>query len=56
MKTQNDLKTVVLVGNPNVGKTTLFNALTGLRHTTANYPGVTVEKVTGNMTYFKDEN
>lgn len=33
----------LLVGNPNSGKTTLFNALTGLRHKVANYPGVTVE-------------
>ncbi|MBN1688820.1 MAG: ferrous iron transport protein B [Candidatus Omnitrophica bacterium] len=41
------LKEVVLVGNPNSGKTTLFNALTGLRHQTANYPGVTVEKKSG---------
>jgi len=35
------------VGNPNTGKTTLFNALTGLRQKVANYPGVTVEKKTG---------
>ena len=35
--------TVALIGNPNCGKTTLFNALTGLRQKTANYPGVTVE-------------
>lgn len=33
----------VLVGNPNCGKTTLFNALTGMRRRTANYPGVTVD-------------
>lgn len=33
-----------MVGNPNAGKTTLFNALTGLRHRVGNYPGVTVEK------------
>jgi len=39
--------TIALVGNPNCGKTTLFNALTGLRQKVANYPGVTVEKKTG---------
>lgn len=36
--------TVVLVGNPNVGKTTLFNALTGENAKVANYPGITVER------------
>ncbi len=39
--------TVAVVGNPNAGKTTLFNALTGARQKVANYPGVTVEKVSG---------
>lgn len=39
--------TVVLAGNPNAGKTTLFNSLTGLRQKVANYPGVTVERKTG---------
>jgi ferrous iron transport protein B len=39
--------TVALAGNPNSGKTTVFNALTGMRQKVANYPGVTVEKKTG---------
>lgn len=43
----NNLLAVVLIGNPNTGKTTLFNALTGLRHRVGNYPGVTVETKTG---------
>lgn len=38
---------VALVGNPNSGKTALFNALTGSRQKVANYPGVTVERKTG---------
>jgi len=36
------LQTVVLIGPPNSGKSTLFNRLTGLRQKVANYPGVTV--------------
>jgi ferrous iron transport protein B len=39
--------TVALVGNPNSGKTTLFNLLTGSRQHVANYPGVTIEKKEG---------
>jgi ferrous iron transport protein B len=38
---------VALAGNPNAGKTSLFNALTGLRQKVANYPGVTVERKEG---------
>jgi len=41
---------VALAGNPNSGKTTLFNALTGLRAHTANYPGTTVECRLGRCT------
>src|SRR6476469_9489495 len=40
---------VVLTGNPNCGKTTLFNALTGLRAKVGNYAGVTVERKEGRM-------
>ena len=40
---------VVLTGNPNSGKTTLFNALTGLRAKVGNYPGVTVERKEGRL-------
>jgi ferrous iron transport protein B len=43
------LKTVVLIGPPNSGKSTLFNRLTGLRQKVANYPGVTVEQRMGPM-------
>ncbi len=40
---------IALLGNPNTGKSTLFNRLTGLRQHIANYPGITVEKKTGEM-------
>ena len=39
--------TIALAGNPNAGKTTIFNALTGARQRVGNYPGVTVEKIEG---------
>lgn len=42
--------TVALVGNPNAGKSTLFNALSGLRQHVGNYPGVTVEMKKGSFT------
>ena len=40
---------IVLAGNPNSGKTTVFNALTGARQHVGNYPGVTVEKIVGSF-------
>jgi ferrous iron transport protein B len=46
--------TIAVAGNPNAGKTSLFNSLTGLRQKVANYPGVTVESKTGLWT-LKDE-
>ncbi len=46
---ESTLKTVVLIGPPNSGKSTLFNKLTGLRQKVANYPGVTVEQRKGLM-------
>ncbi len=45
---------IALVGNPNSGKTTLFNALTGANFKVANYPGVTVEKREGLLTLNSD--
>ncbi|MBN1587801.1 MAG: ferrous iron transport protein B [Candidatus Omnitrophica bacterium] len=48
-KSHSKRKEVALLGNPNCGKTTVFNGLTGMRHTTGNYPGVTVERRTGTL-------
>lgn len=42
---------VCFVGNPNCGKTTLFNAFTGAKLKVANWPGVTVERVEGETSY-----
>ena len=47
----NNEMTVGFIGNPNCGKTTLFNAFTGANLKVANWPGVTVEKVEGAMNY-----
>jgi ferrous iron transport protein B len=44
------LRTAALVGNPNCGKSALFNVLTGARQKIANYPGVTVERKSGRFT------
>lgn len=40
---------IALVGNPNTGKTTIFNALTGLKQKVGNYPGITVERKSGTL-------
>lgn len=45
------MKVVALAGNPNVGKTTIFNDLTGMRQHVGNWPGVTVEKKEGVFEY-----
>ena len=45
--------TIALAGNPNSGKTTVFNNLTGNRQKVGNWPGVTVEKKEGNLTFKK---
>jgi ferrous iron transport protein B len=47
--------TIALAGNPNCGKTTLFNTLTGARQHVGNYPGVTVEKKEGTCTHGERE-
>ena len=46
---------LVLVGNPNSGKSTLFNALTGLNQRIGNFPGVTVEKKIGSLSISKSK-
>ncbi len=47
-------KQIALAGNPNCGKTTLFNRLTGSSHHVGNWPGVTVEKKAGKLKGYKD--
>jgi ferrous iron transport protein B len=42
-------KNIILIGNPNTGKSTLFNSLTGLNQKIGNFPGVTVDKKTGSF-------
>ena len=45
------LKRIVVVGNPNVGKSVLFNCLTGIYATVSNYPGTTVEVTKGKVKF-----
>ncbi|MGI6082286.1 MAG: ferrous iron transport protein B [Limnochordia bacterium] len=49
--TQTDAFTVAIAGNPNAGKTALFNAITGSRQHVGNWPGVTVEKKEGRVNH-----
>ena len=42
---------IALIGNPNTGKTSVFNQLTGLNQKVGNYPGITVEKKIGFCTF-----
>ena len=55
VQTPRRLARVAMLGNPNTGKTSLFNSLTGLRQRVGNYPGITVEKKTGVMQLGKGE-
>nr|MDQ3625223.1 50S ribosome-binding GTPase [Verrucomicrobiota bacterium] len=47
LATAETTRLIAIAGNPNCGKTTIFNGLTGLRQRTGNYPGVTVERKVG---------
>ena len=55
MQLRNNTLHIALVGNPNSGKTSLFNSLTGLNQKVGNFPGVTVEKKIGSMRFDNQE-
>ncbi|TDX84312.1 ferrous iron transport protein B [Epilithonimonas xixisoli] len=55
MQDQKNQKQILLVGNPNVGKSTLFNSLCNRKQKTGNYAGVTVASLSGNYTYKNEE-
>ncbi|MGB0882466.1 MAG: ferrous iron transport protein B [Vicingaceae bacterium] len=48
---ESTVQNIILIGNPNTGKSTLFNALTGLNQKIGNFPGVTVDKKTGSYNF-----
>ncbi|WP_411811688.1 ferrous iron transport protein B [Chryseobacterium scophthalmum] len=52
---ENNKKQILLVGNPNVGKSTVFNALSNKKQKTGNYAGVTVSSHSGNYSYKNEE-
>lgn len=55
MQDQKNKKQILLVGNPNVGKSTLFNSLCNRKQKTGNYAGVTVASLSGNYTFKNEE-
>ena len=55
MSSINNSISIALIGNPNSGKSTLFNSLTGLNQKTGNYAGVTVDKHYGGYTHHQKQ-